>query len=197
MQLTPDEENFLRRYGYTPEQVFDGGRMRQKERGRRAKEAGCELVLYPSCRAGKGHRLTSRSGHCFQCNPKQKAFERKHGRPGYVYVAGSLRGKLLKIGTTDDLSDRLRTLCSEGAQGYAGFSDWRMLASIRTDNRGTLEDRVLARLRAFSIGADARVKEARRCSFELALEALQAEAGRERENQIELVEKNWQLYNFS
>jgi hypothetical protein len=140
-----------------------------------------------------GHRLTTRSGHCFQCNPKQKAFEKKHGKSGYVYIAGSLRGKLLKIGTTDDVADRTRTLCSER---YAGFSDWRILAKILTDDRGTLEDRALNRLIAYTVGDTIRLKEARRCSFDSAFTALAEVVGREREGEIELLAKDWRSYNF-
>jgi hypothetical protein len=79
MELTPEEVAFLGQHGYTPSQVFDGRGMGKLDRRRAAKEAGCEIVLTHSCRAEKGHRLATRYGHCFQCNPKQKAFENKHG----------------------------------------------------------------------------------------------------------------------
>jgi hypothetical protein len=100
---------------------------------------------------------------------------------------------MIKIGTTDDVADRTRTLRSER---YAGYSDWRMLAKVRIDNRGTFEDRTLDRLNAFAVGDAIRLKEARRCSFETALEALQAVVGGDRENEIELLAKDWRDYNF-
>jgi hypothetical protein len=40
------------------------------------------------------------------------------------------------------------------------------------------------------------LKEARRCSFETALEALQMVVGREREDEIELLAKDWRDYDF-
>jgi hypothetical protein len=175
MELTPEEVAFLRQHGYAASQVFDGRGMAKLDRRRVAKEVGGELVLTNSCTSGMGNRLATRSGHCFQCNPKQKAFEEKHGKSGYVYIAGSRQAKLLKIGTTDDIADRTRTLCSER---YAGFSDWRMLARVQTDKRGTFEDRTLDRLSAFAVGASIRLKESRRCSFEKAWKLYRC--GRER-----------------
>ncbi len=193
MELMPEEIAILRRHGYSPSQVFDGRELGRAERRYAAKDAGCELILATSCTAGKGHRLTTRSGHCFQCNPKQKAFEKKHGRAGYVYIAGSKEGKLLKIGATDDVEDRTRTLCSER---YAGCSDWKMLARVRTEARGKFEDRTLELLSAFGVGDSIRLTEARRCSFEIAFEALQSAVGRSREGEIELLAKDWRSYEF-
>jgi hypothetical protein len=199
MDLTLAECAFLRSHNYRISDVFDGRGMGKTDRKEAAKRAGCELILVASCTAGFGHRLTSRSGHCFQCSPKRKSFEKKHGRSGYVYIAASITGRLIKIGTTKDLASRERTLCSEP---YANLCDWRIVASVWVDKSGDVEDRTLARLVSYRVditsvreGQNVLQKEVRRCTFEVALNALTAEVDVVVQNEISIA-KNWKVFNW-
>ncbi|WP_269430854.1 GIY-YIG nuclease family protein [Pseudorhodobacter antarcticus] len=72
------------------------------------------------------------------------AFVTRHNRPGFVYVAASRHGKILKIGNAVDTDQRERNLCNHQ---YGSFSDWIIIASARVDNRGQTEQ---AALRAMS-----------------------------------------------
>jgi hypothetical protein len=53
-----------------------------------------------------------------------------------VYIAGSLTGRVIKIGTAKDIPQRERQL---RAERYGGFSDWIVLFSIWANEAGRVE----------------------------------------------------------
>src|SRR5215212_3101491 len=104
--LRESERSFLVRIDYRPDDVFDARGMSQWLWKRRAKEAGKDIVLGSPCRKS-GHRLRTRAGHCVQCDPKKLAWVLRETACGQVYVAGSLEGRLIKIGCCFDWEQRL------------------------------------------------------------------------------------------
>src|SRR5262249_19072026 len=157
------------------------GRYENKtEREISARNAGKLLVLGPRCRA-RGHRLRTRAGHCFQCDPKKLAFLIRHNAAGYVYIAGSLDGRLIKLGVSKDLPQRETRLRGEP---HARFSDWRLLFSIRVPEMGRVEDRIALRLAHkrlptmyFKDGNAQMATEVFKCSFSDALKAITETVG--------------------
>src|SRR5260370_33669925 len=100
--LSADEVRFLARHGYSEEDVYDGRYQSKEGRAAAAKEAGKHLVLAGVIGRGNcrrmGHRLRTRAGHCIQCKPTNIAFQRREDTPGYVDIACSLAGPVLKSG---------------------------------------------------------------------------------------------------
>jgi hypothetical protein len=133
--LWDDEVQFLRRHGFTADDVYDGRGESQETRRHAAKAAGKFFILGPPCRA-RGHRLRTRSHHCVQCDPKKIAFQRRYNSPGYVYIAGSQSGRVIKIGTASDITQRENQL---RAESHAGLSDWEVLFFIKVSEAGRVE----------------------------------------------------------
>src|SRR6202000_2262759 len=94
-----------RHYGVSPEEVYDARGKPQWLWMKRAKEEGKELAIGSRCRA-RGHRLRTRKGHCIQCDPKKLGYLRRHEAPGFIYIAGSLRGRLIKVGSAENTWQR-------------------------------------------------------------------------------------------
>jgi hypothetical protein len=67
---------------------------------------------------------------------------RRHELPGYVYIAGSPEGRLIKIGASEDLRRRENQL---RAGSYGGYSDWRMPVAAWLRNRGKTESEMSSR----------------------------------------------------
>ena|SRR5215831_9276238 len=178
--FTDDELRFLYRYGFSTEDVYDGRGQSQAARRQAAKAAGKVLVLGTPCRA-KGHRLRTRSHHCVQCDPKKIAFQKRYSSPGYVYIAGSLSGRVIKIGTATDITQRENQL---RAERHAGFSDWEVLFSIKVSEAGRVEHDVSTRLRGrkvyrtyFKDGISQTATEVLQCSFSAAQQAISETVG--------------------
>jgi hypothetical protein len=110
--LTDEETYFLSGLGFSADDVYDVRGVSKWIWQKQAKEAGKDIVLGNECRKG-GHRLRTRAGHCLQCDPKKISFQQRHSGKGYVYIAGSMSGRLIKIGTCSGLDQRLRQIRAE------------------------------------------------------------------------------------
>lgn len=144
-ELTTIEKDFLRSQGLTHEDVYDGRFEVSAVWKANAKEAGLNIILGTPCQKA-GHRLRTRAGHCVQCDTKKIAYQHRHSVAGYIYIAGSKRAQLLKVGTAVDIGQRERNLQN---QRYAGMDDWIILFSARVGSGGRIEGEVLKRLAQF------------------------------------------------
>jgi hypothetical protein len=175
MTLSVSELAFLAQHGFTEADVLD-------VRGKSSQQWKAEIrvqkkafALGTPCTAS-GHRLRTRAGHCAQCDPSKIAYQGRYHQPGYVYIAGSLRSRVVKIGTAVDCEQRERNL---NAQQYGAITDWRMLFHIKVDNAGEIEQNALRLLRRFKSvrrfnkdGAFVDAGEILSCSFSNALKAV-------------------------
>jgi len=176
--LTQDEISFLRRYHLSPDDVFDGRAYSQAGAREMAKGAGKTLVLGSPCRAA-GHRLRTRPGHCAQCDPKKIAYQQRFSTPGYVYIAGSMAGRVVKIGSCINVPQRESQI---RAEAYGGQSDWDVIFhTIWLEDAGRIEHNARSSLYRYQIsrpyvkdGARQRADELLKCSFSVALNALAA-----------------------
>ena len=145
--LTPEETTFLRTQGLADSDVYDG-RYQSAARWKAGVRAeGQTLVLGAHCEKA-GHRLRTRSGHCAQCNPANISYQNRYHSVGYVYIAGSLHRKLLKVGTASDIRQRLTNLKQ---QSYGGIQDWEMLFYAKVKFGGRVEQKALATLNRYSV----------------------------------------------
>ncbi len=175
-EFTDDELRFLAHHGVSPDEVYDGRFQSTWLWKMRAKEEGKELVLGSRCRA-RGHRLRTRAGHCVQCDPRKIAYLRRYSSPGFVYIAGSLEGRVLKIETGEDAWDRVSRLSTIK---YAGFDDWTLVAHVGVTEGGKVEASALALLYNYRTSRlytkDGSTQEAiellRSCPFSVAVKAL-------------------------
>lgn len=165
---------FLKRHGFSTDDVYDG-RGQSKYRWRsEAKRLDKPLVFGTACGAA-GHRLRTRSGHCVQCDPKKIAFQRRHINWGYVYIAGSLSGRVVKIGTAMDPDHRKNTL-----PGYGGLKDWKILYSEYVEKAGWAERDIANLLARYATprpyqrdGSTQQATEILNCSYSVAKAALE------------------------
>ncbi|WP_027582906.1 GIY-YIG nuclease family protein [Bradyrhizobium sp. Ai1a-2] len=177
-ELTKEELAFLASQGLGAADVFDARYYSQATWFRLIKEAGKTVALGSPCRKGR-HRLRSRKGHCVQCDTKVLAFAGRYDLKQYLYIAGSLRARLIKIGVCRDLGQRIRQICAER---HGDARDWEVIYAVKIERAGEIEERVLARLGRYAIDSQywkngflQQSTELRRCSISLALKAMSAE----------------------
>lgn len=199
MKLRADELEFLKRYGMTPADVHDGTGQTQERRRAEAKRLGKTVILGPPCGAA-GHRIQTRSHHCAQCDPKKLAFQTRHTAPGYVYIAGSKSGRVIKIGTASDMGQRHKQLCAER---YGGLADWVVLFHMKVKEGGKVEQLTLSRLQRFSTartyikdGEYQQAGEILQCGFTVALKSV-ADAIGDGERGDVWRSLHWRDYDFS
>jgi T5orf172 domain len=104
-------------------------------------------------------------------------FRTRHYGSGYVYIAGSLSHRVLKIGTTVNIRQQEKGL---RRTAYSGIDDWVLLYCVRADEAGRIEHdarRRLVRYRELRMydkeGHRQKGREIVNCRFGIALEALE------------------------
>jgi len=148
--LTAGELRFLADQGLGAEDVFDARYSPQWLWFRQIDEAGKTIALGSPCRISR-HRLRTRRGHCVQCDPKKLAFQARYRSEQFVYIAGSISSKLIKIGTCVDIAQRERKL---RAERYGGAPDWEMIFKVWVKNAGAVEKSAHDRLSRYAVARD-------------------------------------------
>lgn len=180
--FTDDELRWLAMHRMSPDDVYDGRGQSQWARRAGAKAAGKKLILSSVRCRGAGHRLRTRSHHCVQCNIANLGFQERYNSPGYVYIAGSKSGRVIKLGTASDITQRENQLKKER---HAGFADWEVLFFIEVNEAGRIEYDASRRVvgtriykEYFKDGMSQTAIEIIECSFAAALKAITEVVGR-------------------
>jgi hypothetical protein len=177
-QLTDAQQAFLNRHKIPFDRVFFANGMPPSRYRPIMKARGLEVAVGVTACQRAGHSMRSRTGNCIQCNPAALAFQRRHDAPGYVYIASSRSAGLLKVGLTNDISDREYML---NLLSYGGYSDWGIVESIHCDLSGSVEAEVHKNLHPYKHetcyrkqGSWVDCRELFDCDVEVAYEALHA-----------------------
>lgn len=146
-QFTEIQKEFLQNHNVSLELVFDALGMTKNEYRAKMKVQN-KIVAYnvAPCRE-YGHSLRTRSGHCVQCRPANLAFQKRNDLEGIVYIAGSIIGKIIKVGFSKAIEVRDESL---NRTRYAGFPDWQIIFAIRSKSAGQIENKIKSGLKKFT-----------------------------------------------
>lgn len=138
-KLTSEQKKFLDHHKISLSSVFDATGLGKSDYRKEMKLLDKSVAVgVTPCKKGR-HSLRSRSGHCVQCNTASLAFQARNTATAYVYVAGSLSLKVIKVGMSANIENRFNSL---NDLGYGGASDWTCLCWKNTENAGNIEFRV-------------------------------------------------------
>ena len=77
---------------------------------------------------------------------RHDVYRDRYYAPGYVYIAGSLSGRVIKIGTTINIRRQQKRLQN---LEYGSLSDWKILYYVWVDEGGKIEHAARRRLRCY------------------------------------------------
>lgn len=151
LTLSRTDKEFLDYHEIPLSQVFDA-RSRPVSH---CKDTMAELnaiiaVNTTACQQG-GHRMRTRAGHCVMCHPAKIAYMRRHEQTGFVYIAVSKKGKLVKVGSSTDIESREKGLNSNA---YGRQRDWEIRHYRKCERAGQYEFLVQKELAPFSSPGD-------------------------------------------
>ncbi len=163
MKLTDNELKFLSTQGMSADDVFNCAGPVSTNCKKLARAKGKRVLIGTPCNKA-GHRLRTRSNHCFQCDTSKMGFQKRHRRAGYVYIAVSEKVRFIKIGSSIETDNREKKL---NFDGYGGADDWRLIFSVKVKEMGRLEQEVHTLLNRYSAGStykkDGKTQVAREC----------------------------------
>lgn len=147
-RISDDHKSFLRHHNIPIEKVLDVSGMSRSEYIPIMERQGKIFVVNATPCQLMGHTIRTKAGHCAQCNTASIAFQKRSDSSGFVYIAGTKIGSLIKIGCTESYIDRQKSLRDTK---YAGFKDWRVLFVIHCAGIGNIEQKLHKSFRGFSV----------------------------------------------
>jgi hypothetical protein len=146
VKMTESQKRFIESQRIPESSLFDASGMRRR-RYQFEMEKQEKLFAYGVKQCIRGHEtIRTRKGHCIQCDTARIAFMMRAYQEAYVYLAGSLRQKVIKIGFSETPWDRGPHL---NIIGYGGIADWRVLYYAKFTKAGTVEFTAHQRLLEF------------------------------------------------
>lgn len=147
--LTTEQKDFLSTYGIQLCETFDASGLRREEYSSIMKANNFRVAYGVTPCSKNNHTLRNRSGNCLQCYPASIGYEKNHNRGGFVYIAQSKAGEIIKIGTTENILARTKTL---NEQKYGSQSDWTIpVARKVAKNCGQIEKVMHSKLKKFYV----------------------------------------------
>lgn len=200
--MTNEERSFILEQGLPIELFIDAEGRSVKLFEEEMKEMGKAFAYNTTPCAKSGHTIRTRSGHCAQCDTSNIAFTLRHISFGLVYIAGSQKGQLIKIGTTSSKDARAETLNSTK---YGNQIDWEILFSFKCTNAGEVENEAHKILISFAVtdikylhdNHKQKSNELFRCSYTKAKDALMEVVDDLGIDVMDLTEKSNRIENYN
>ena len=145
-KLTKKEIAFLNQHNIPLSWMFDASEMQPKEYGPAMKEEGKKFAYGVTPCKKATHRIRSRTGDCIQCQTSAIRFSLRHEEDNYLYIAGSRRLKLLKVGVSNDPENRIAIFNYDRPEGS---NDWSVLFSAYVAEAGRYEAAVHQELKDY------------------------------------------------
>ena len=136
MKLTPEQLNFLETQKVSLDRIFDAEGLSRSDYQPLMKEMDKIIAIGVTPCAKFSHTMRTRNGHCVQCNTASIAYLERHYDKGYIYIAGSKKEKVVKIGFASNINNREESLNNEN---YGEISDWKILFQVTCKNAGKIE----------------------------------------------------------
>lgn len=147
-QLTPGQQLFLKRHDIPLNKVFDATGFSQPDwREHMSLHEMVVAINVRPCRKA-GHRMRTSGGHCVQCKPANLAYQERYRQEAYVYILGSKRQQILKVGYSESPHSRADHL---SVLRYGAATDWVLLFYVRCKRAGAVEHSLLSRHRDSSV----------------------------------------------
>lgn len=148
--MDTETEEFFRRHNIDLKYVIDAGGSPVNDSFKEIMRSENKYFAYNTTACEKGHNLRSRSKHCIVCDTYKIQKYKELYDPGFVYIAGSKRKGIIKIGSSKDswtIVKRQNYLNEK--KGYAETNDWKILYSVFCDKRGFHEKEIHKLLKPF------------------------------------------------
>jgi hypothetical protein len=180
--LTKTQESFIKKHKIPADLLFDAqGEGMTEELKERMSETNTVFAYNTvGCTKDDNHNFKTIGGHCPQCETGKIALLLREHEAGFIYIAGSRKGTLIKVGSTSNIIDRIKSLNMPKTR-YAGFDDWVLLYDARTATQGRSERKIQQKLSENKVnylveksGKATDSGELYRCSYNKAKDAITA-----------------------
>jgi hypothetical protein len=145
--LTKEQESFIKKNKIPEDLLFDAQGAEMSIELMQEMSTMNKVLAYNTmaCDVNASHNFKTISGLCPQCDTSNIASALREYKTGYIYLAGSKKSQLIKVGSANETKDSIKTLTkSESKSG--GFDDWELLFHAKTETLGRTERMIQQKL---------------------------------------------------
>lgn len=147
--LNKEQKDFIKKYKISEELLIDAnGEQMSEDLIRNMSESKKSFAFNVSgCSENPEHNFMTIGGDCAQIDIDKIPFALRENKTGYIYIAGSKRGELMLVGSSNETKDRV--VINTAAFKYGGFDDWELLFHAKTETLGRVERLVQKQLKDY------------------------------------------------
>lgn len=138
--LTKVQADFIKKHKISDDLLIDAQGNAFSEDLQNEMYAHQKSIAYnvTGCPENDNHSFQTIDGYCPECDLTKLAVALIENKTGYMYIAGSIKGNLIQVGSAVEAKDKIKTINSFSAK-YAGFDDWELLFYAKTETLGKAE----------------------------------------------------------
>lgn len=144
--LNKEQKEFIKKHKISEDLLYDANGEGLSEDLLRNMSEMKKALAYnvTGCGENPEHNFLTIGGHYPQSDLEKIPFALREYKTGYIYIAGSKKGELMIVGSSNETKDRVTI--NTATFKYGGYDDWELLFHAKTDTLGRVERLVQEKL---------------------------------------------------
>lgn len=192
--LTKEQKDFIKKYQIPEDLLFDANGKEMSEELKQSMLDSKTVIAYNATGnlENPDFNFINIDGDFVQAEPEKIPFALRTYKTGYIYIAGSKKNHLIKVGSSNETKDRIKTLNITTTKS-GPIDDWELIFQAKTETLGKVERMFQQKLSEYKSatqyekGKLQNGGELYRCSYHKAKDAITAAEG---EEQFEFTQVN-------
>ena len=194
--LTKEQKDFIKKYQISEEVLFDANGEGMSEDLKQRMLDTEKVIAYnvSGCEENSDYNFTNTEGVFVQGDTDRIPFALRTYKTGYIYIAGSKKTHLIKVGSCNEVNDRIKALNITTSKS-GNIDDWELILQAKTTVLGKVERMFQQKLSDYKSatqyekGKLQNGGELYRCSYNKAKDAMNAAEGEEQFEFTQINEK--------
>jgi len=138
--LNKEQKDFMKKHQISEDLLFDANGEGFSEELKRNMFDSQKVLAYNvgGCEGNADHNFVNIEGDFVQGDLDKIPFALRTYKTGYIYIAGSIKAHLIKVGSSNEVKDRIKSLNISTAKS-GGYDDWELLLQAKTTTLGKVE----------------------------------------------------------
>lgn len=192
--LTKEQKDFIKKHQISEDMLIDAnGEAMSDDLKQRMLETEKVIAYNVGGAENNDYNFTDIDGVFVQGDTDRIPFALRTYKTGYIYIAGSKKNHLIKVGSSNEVNDRIKSLNIASKSGT--IDDWELILQAKTTSLGKVEKMFQQKLSEYKSSSQYEKGklqnggELYRCSYNKAKEAMTAAEGEEQFEFTQISEK--------
>jgi hypothetical protein len=138
--LTKDQKDFIKKHQISEDLLFDANGEGMSDELKQNMSDTKTVLAYNATGSieNPDHNFINIDGDFVQAELDKIPFALRTYKTGYIYIAGSKKSHLIKVGSSNEVKDRIKTLNITTTKS-GSIDDWELIFQAKTETLGKVE----------------------------------------------------------